>query len=50
MVHGKGKFYHADGDIFEGEWKNDKITGYGVYYHTNGAKYEGEWLNDNQHG
>ena len=41
---------HADGDIYEGEWKDDKANGYGIYIHVNGAKYEGEWLNDKQHG
>ena len=33
-ANGKGKMTHADGDIYEGEWKND----------IDGAKYEGEWL------
>jgi hypothetical protein len=23
-AHGKGKFFHVDGDIFEGEWQLDK--------------------------
>ena len=31
-AHGKGTFYHVDGDIFEGHWIEDKA-----------AKYEGEW-------
>jgi hypothetical protein len=46
MAHGKGKFYHVDGDVFEGTWIEDKACGFGVYTHANGAKYEGEWLND----
>lgn len=46
----QGKLIHADGDIYEGEWKDDKANGFGVYIHVNGAKYEGEWLNDKQHG
>jgi hypothetical protein len=41
---------HADGDIYEVDWKDDKANGSGVYIHVNGAKYEGEWLNDKQHG
>lgn len=32
---------HADGDVFDGEWKNDKANGNGVYIHVNGARYEG---------
>lgn len=46
----QGKLIHADGDIYEGEWKDDKANGIGIYIHVNGAKYEGEWLNDKQHG
>jgi hypothetical protein len=42
----KGKLIHADGDIYDGEWKDDKANGFGNYIHVNGAKYEGEWLND----
>lgn len=50
MAHGKGMFYHVDGDVFEGTWVEDKACGFGIYTHANGAKYEGEWLNDLQHG
>jgi len=49
-AHGKGKFWHVDGDIFEGQWADDKANGYGVYLHVNGAKYEGQWKNDLQDG
>jgi hypothetical protein len=30
-------FYHADGDIYEGDWVDDKANGWGIYKHTNGA-------------
>lgn len=50
LAHGKGRFYHVDGDIFEGEWERDRANGYGVYIHTNGARYEGQWREDLQHG
>ncbi len=46
MSNGKGKLIYASGDIFEGEWLNDKADGKGIYYHINGAKYEGEWKDD----
>ena len=36
-ANGRGKFWHADGDIYEGEWEDDKANGYGVYIHVNGA-------------
>lgn len=39
-----------DGDIFEGEWENDKANGFGTYTHKNGAVYEGTWVNDVQDG
>jgi len=32
---------HADGDIYEGHWVNDKAEGMGTYSHANGAYYEG---------
>lgn len=25
-AHGKGKFYHVEGDVYDGEWKCDKVT------------------------
>jgi len=28
--HGKGKFWHTDGDIYEGDWKNNKANGAGI--------------------
>ncbi len=37
---------HADGDVYEGEWVNDKADGKGTYSHANGAYYEGNWLDD----
>jgi len=29
----------VDGDIYDGDWLNDKASGKGTYYHNNGAKY-----------
>jgi len=40
----------SDGDIYEGEWVNDKAHGIGVYKHYNGATYKGEWIEDRQSG
>ena len=31
MADGKGKFTHADGDIYDGDWKNNKANGNGVF-------------------
>ena len=42
--------FHADGDVYEGEWKDDKANGKGTYTHANGARYQGDWRDDKQHG
>jgi len=41
LANGRGKLIHNDGDVYEGEWVNDKAEGRGVYLHSNGAKYDG---------
>lgn len=58
VASGRGKFYHIDGDVYDGKqsctllinylgnWDNDKANGYGVYLHSNGSKYEGDWKDD----
>jgi hypothetical protein len=46
MAHGRGVFYHVDGDIFDGYWAYDKANGFGTYYNVNGSKYEGMWVDD----
>jgi len=46
MANGKGRLVHADGDVYEGEWYNDKAQGQGKYTHLDGATYTGEWLED----
>lgn len=38
------------GDVYEGEWLNDKAHGNGEYTHTDGTKYIGDWANDKQNG
>ena len=46
MANGTGRLIHADGDVYEGEWLNDKAHGYGVYHHMDGAVYKGMWQDD----
>lgn len=41
MACGKGRLIHSDGDVYEGDWKNDKAHGYGKYIHMDGAQYIG---------
>lgn len=37
-------------EVYMGEWKNDKRSGFGVSERTSGLKYEGEWLDNLRHG
>ena len=41
MANGYGRLVHAEGDVYEGEWLDDKANGHGVYTHFNGSRYEG---------
>ena len=40
-IQGNYKLTLSSGDIYEGEWLNDKASGKGTYTHSNGAKYVG---------
>lgn len=42
-MHGRGKLITDKGDIFEGEFKNNKMSGSGILIRSNGEKYEGEF-------
>ncbi|KAJ8359190.1 hypothetical protein SKAU_G00157150 [Synaphobranchus kaupii] len=37
-------------EVYAGEWKNDKRSGYGVSERSSGLRYEGEWLDNQRHG
>uniref|UniRef100_A0A8D2LE33 Junctophilin n=1 Tax=Varanus komodoensis TaxID=61221 RepID=A0A8D2LE33_VARKO len=37
-------------EVYIGEWKNDKRSGFGVSQRSDGLKYEGEWANNKRHG
>ncbi|KAM6976765.1 junctophilin-2 [Aplochiton taeniatus] len=37
-------------EIYMGEWKNDRRSGYGISERSSGLKYEGEWLDNQRHG
>jgi hypothetical protein len=30
MADGRGRLVHADGDVYEGDWFEDKTHGYGI--------------------
>lgn len=38
-----GTCSYADGDKYEGEWKDDKRDGEGTMSYKNGDKFTGEW-------
>jgi hypothetical protein len=41
--HGRGTFYFNNGDVYDGNWINDKMEGQGVFKWPNGTKYEGNF-------
>lgn len=50
LFDGKGRMTHANGDIYQGEWKEGKACGAGIFIDKLGSMYEGEWYNDLYHG
>lgn len=49
--HGPGKLVFEDEAYYEGEFREDKMTGRGVLFYCAGyPAYDGEWLNDQFHG
>ena len=48
---GKGKIIFESGDIYEGEFNDNKFNGYGHYiWAKNGHEYKGNYLNGKFHG
>lgn len=52
--HGHGKYiwnrgFHS-GDVYDGEYKNNKKEGFGVMKYANGTVYEGQFKNNERHG
>ena len=45
-----GRYIHANGDKYAGEFKDAKKHGQGTETFANGDKYVGEWRNGNRHG
>jgi hypothetical protein len=41
---GYGIMEYADGDRYEGEWKDEKKHGYGKYTYADGRTKEGMWF------
>ena len=47
---GKGIYYFAKGDRYEGDFRNDKPEGKGINYYANGDRYEGDHRNGQAEG
>ena len=51
MRNGIGTYTRTDGDIYKGEFFNDKMHGRGTYTFKNGIKYTSSWNDDkSDHG
>lgn len=51
MRQGFGKFYYADGGVYEGEWYQNRMYGKGTLYYVSGKiAYEGNWVDDKFEG
>ena len=42
----RGKYFYSNGDMYDGEWSNDKKNGIGKYTLNDGSEIEGEWKDD----
>eukprot|EP00913_Durusdinium_trenchii_P009429 g8862.t1 len=49
-AQGMGKFQHAAGDWYEGQYLDDMQHGYGVAMYVDGSKYTGQFWCDKHHG
>ncbi len=51
MANGHGRLIYNNGDIYEGEWLNNKNHGYGHYHqYKDGINFSGTWFEDTQSG
>ena len=47
---GPGRLIYASGDVYDGEWNEDKAEGEGTFRTIDGQEYVGEWEADRKHG
>lgn len=51
LKHGKGRIVYSNGDVYEGEWKDNVKSGTGVYlFKDSGDQYSGQWKQGKFHG
>jgi hypothetical protein len=44
-MHGKGKIVHADGTSFDGDWRDNVMSGEGIYIDIDRVRWEGIFIN-----
>ncbi len=44
--NGSGVLRYDNGDVYEGQWKNNQRNGKGIYHYKNGDVFEGEFKDD----
>ena len=50
MQEGRGIYRYKNGQVYDGEFVEDKMHGMGKYKWPDGKVYEGGWINGLQHG
>lgn len=50
LRHGKGISKYASGEVYDGEFKDDKRHGKGIYKYPSGSVYDGDWNNNKKNG
>ena len=50
IKNGYGENTYTNGDVYEGNWKDNTINGQGKYTYKNGDVYEGNWKDYKRHG
>ena len=50
IKHGNGVYTFVDGQVYIGEWKNDRYHGIGTMTYPDGRQYSGEWKNGLMNG
>ena len=49
-MNGRGIYRWANGDVYDGEWKDDKKHGKGIRRWADGDVYDGEYKDGKRHG
>lgn len=50
IPHGTGKYSYANGDTYEGQFKDGKMEGFGEYKSKDGKTYKGQWKGGMKNG